>query len=474
MTYKPTKKSLKAHPVPQWFDDAKLGLFVHWGLYSVPGWAKPRVNLQGIPGDNTDTPYAEWYANSMKIKGSPTWEYHKKTYGHAMSYADFRRDFLEQSAQANPAEWAEWAARIGAGYGLITTKHHDGYCLYPTEVPHPRVTDWNTKRDFIGEFASGLRTRGLRFGAYYSGIWDWSFQGKYPIQDEYSMLTNGDGSRQYANYCHSQFKELIDRYQPEVLYNDIGYPTRGRLEQLLAHYYNTVPDGVANNRWIRWRIPDNPMIRAAVRGILKLKDKFMAVDWGSTDLSIPFGDFATPEFLTLQETVDYKWETLRGLGSSFGYNRAENAKNTITGSELILLFTDIVSKNGNLAINIGPKADGSLPECQKRPLEELGAWMDLHQNAVKKTRPWKRAEGTRTDNGTARYVRKDKDLFIYLSKGLKDVVLEDLSLAPGSDAIRVSDSKKVEMVSTGNGTRLVKPCSSKDGAVTVLQIPEGA
>ena len=495
MSYKPSKKSLNTHRVPSWFEDAKLGVFIHWGLYSVPGWAPPEKNLDGIPTNHATSPYAEWYENTMKIEGSPTRDFHNSTYGPNFSYADFRKEFLAQSARADMDAWAQFIQDIGGKYAIFTTKHHDGYNLWPTRNPNPRRGEWNTERDFVGELTKALRKRGLRSGAYYSAIWDWSFQ-EEPIQDEYTMLINGDGSHRYARYAHNQFRELIDRYAPDILYNDIGYPVRGRLEELLAHYYNTVPEGVANNRWIRWRIPDNRLIRSIVRGILKLKDSFMKVDWGGTDMKIGFGDYATPEFQTVSEVIPQKWECIRGLGSSFGFNKLEDDDPSLmlSGDELIRLFVDIVSKNGNLAINIGPRPDGSIPQSQRAPLEALGAWMKVNGDHIYGTRPWKCAEACvgggegvsggasgsgGADGGSVRFAKKDHNLIIYLSHpgtgrdsfGPGEVFIQGLALPsdsqPSLNGVPVSWEKRP------GGTLLHLPADANP-AVPVISIPRAA
>jgi len=474
MKYQPTVKSLKNHKIPRWYEDAKLGIFIHWGLYSVPGWAVPKKDLEGIPEDHANTPYAEWYGNTMKIEGSPTRRFHEETYGKDFSYDDFALLFRKEAAGMDPDVWADFISRTGAGYTIFTTKHHDGFTLWPSDYPNPNKKGWGSERDYAGELSRALRERGIRPGLYYSGIWDWSFQPE-PITDEYTMLINGDGSRAYGEYCFNQFKEIIDKYKPDVLYNDIGYPVRGRLKELLAHYYNTVPDGVANNRWIRWRIPDNRLVRFILKSVLRFKDRFMKVDWGGTDLKIDFGDYATPEFLTVDKIPEFKWECTRGLGSSFGYNRLEDENLLLSPERLIRLFVDIVSKNGNLAINIGPMPDGTIPENQQKPLLALGEWLERNGEAVYGSRPWTRAEGVTAAGQPVRFTRKEETLYVFLMEpdGIPSVVIRDLQISPGSRICPAGTRDELKWSRTGKDLEIELPRDSVVEPVRVLKIYGG-
>ncbi len=139
--YEPTLESLSRHPLPQWYADAKLGIFVHWGLYSVPGWAPlshPEHDFRNVDYIKNN-PYAEWYYNVMRIDGSPTQAYHRQHYGGDFDYYNFVPVFNQESAKWKPDQWAEIFHDAGARYVVLTTKHHDGFTLWPSATPNPTL-----------------------------------------------------------------------------------------------------------------------------------------------------------------------------------------------------------------------------------------------------------------------------------------------------------------------------------------------
>lgn len=424
--FKPTSSSLKTHKVPDWYHDAKLGIFIHWGLYSVPGWAVPQKDLDGLPKSHVESPYAEWYQNMLRIKESPVAEYHRKTYGSDSSYDDFATVFIQESQKMDAGDWAEFIKKSGARYTVLTTKHHDGFTLWPSKYRNPKKFGWSTDRDLVGNVAEAVREKGIRFGVYYSGILDWTFQHN-AIYDFYDEVLNGVSSLKYARYCRNQFLELIDRYQPDILWNDIGYPLFGGLEKVLAYYYNTVPEGVVNNRWHSWWIPGNGWLYPVTR---KIFDLVVAMSSSLREMltfegvlkEIHTGDYATPEFDSFDEKTELKWETTRGLGSSFGYNQNENESNILSGNELVRLFVDIVSKNGNLLLNIGPKADGTIPEYQRKPILILGNWLEKNGEAIYGTRPWVKAQTNNEEGNSVRFSCKGDDLFVFLMNPSKSQI----------------------------------------------------
>ncbi|MFZ4517351.1 MAG: alpha-L-fucosidase [Microthrixaceae bacterium] len=422
-TYAPTWDSVAEHPVPDWFEDAKLGVFLHWGLYSVPGWAPQVADIQELLHDHGpramlhQNPYAEWYRNSMQLEDSPTWRHHRDTYGEDFPYDGFRDAFDEGSDAADLDALAGVCADAGARYVVLTTKHHEGFTLWPASLPHPHKGAYHARRDLVGELGEAVRARDLRMGLYYSGGYDWPYNDAVMSNPADATLAVPVG-RAYLEYATAHVRELIDRYRPSVLWNDICWPGGGNLAELFAHYYNTVPDGVVNDRWLEPNLPRNAVTDTVMRGMgdaMQVAWRFLPDGWKSlTFPGAPHYDFNTPEYTSFDDVVEKKWEATRGVGHSFGANRNERPEDIVTATELVRSFCDIVSKNGNLLIGIGPDATGRIPDEQQVPLRGLGDWMRVNAPAVVGTRPWTRAEGTTTEGTDVRFTRKGDTVFALL------------------------------------------------------------
>jgi alpha-L-fucosidase len=364
--FEPKFASLEKHELPAWFDDAKLGIFIHWGIYSVPAFAPPSEQFGKLPETEffKKNPYAEWYFNSMRIEGSATHEHHLKTYGKDFDYYRFGETFNKEVVKWDAAAMADIFKSVHAGYVVLTTKHHDGFTLWPSEVKNTHRPDAHSTRDIVGELTTAVKERGLRMGLYYSGGIDWSFR---PVLID----GNQDGPKitpeeNYADYADGHLRELISRYKPSILWNDIRYPEKSGLLKIVADFYNTYPDGLINNRWGKW---------------------------------IP-ADFTTAEYEVHPTIVAKKWEGNRGIGNSFGYNRVETPAHMLSVNELVDSFIDIVSKNGNLLLNVGPQPDGTIPEMQLERLRGLGKWLDVNGGAIFGTRPWVDCSGTLEGEGS--------------------------------------------------------------------------
>lgn len=199
-----------------------------------------------------------------------------------------------------------------------------------------------------------------------------------------------------------------------MLWNDICWPPEGDVPAIFAHYYNTVSEGVINDRWIQSRIPRNALSEAAVKGIGGLVQRLWRfVPESAKSLTFPNAnhyDFSTPEYATFHEIKEKKWEATRGVGHSFGANRNERHEDIVTATELVRTFVDVVSKNGNMLIGIGPGPDGSIPVEQQAPLRGLGEWMRTNSEAVIGSRPWKVAEGETSDGTPLRYLASEAGL----------------------------------------------------------------
>jgi alpha-L-fucosidase len=369
--------TLAARACPAWFQDAGFGIFIHWGIFAIPAWAPRGRAIHDLMRDHYDDmnahiPYAEWYENAMRLPGSPTAAHHKANHGDR-PYTAFRSEFDEAARAFDANVWADLFKAAGARYVVFVTKHHDGYCLWPTKVENPWRPGWNAKRDFIGELADAVRARGMRFGLYYSGGLDWTARPE-PIANLGDMFACVPTERDYCDYAAAQLRELIDRYEPSVLWNDIAWPSKEQVPDLFAHYYARVPDGVVNDHWFAEEKLFNGLRDPAARTNFNamIKARIATTTGPQENPAPPHCDFRTVEYGLGAIPKNKKWESCRGLGLAFGYNRNERPEDHLTGEGLIALHRDVTANGGNLLINVGPKADATIPQEQSAPLLALG------------------------------------------------------------------------------------------------------
>jgi alpha-L-fucosidase len=385
--YEPTHTSISQHPLPEWYEDAKFGIFVHYGLYTIPAWAELADPTGKVftPEFFLHNPYSAWYMNSIKLKESPAYEHHVKTYGADFNYDNFRAPFNQAAAQWQPDNWSDLFEKSGAKYVVLTTKHHDGFLLWPSLHQNPYKSEYVAKRDIVGEFTRSVRSHHMHVGLYYSGGYDWSWQEGIddPITDLNSAIMKVPQTEGYAEYVTQHWNELIDTYHPDLLWNDIALPKKVDREKLFAHYYNTVPEGVVNNRWAQSDFDYSYMGQPQD----ELIDKQLEKDWF---------DYYSPEYLPAYVQTRHKWEADHAPGYDFSYNTVEyeNPAHFFSLDQLVCDLVDIVSKNGNLILAIGPEADGTIPDIEKNLLLGIGEWLNKNGEAIYATRPWVHAEGT--------------------------------------------------------------------------------
>jgi alpha-L-fucosidase len=355
VVYQPDWASLDARPTPQWFRDAKFGIFICWGLYSVPAWS-PKGQ------------YAEWYQYWLQEKAldGTVAAYHEKKYGPDFKYADFAPLF--KAELWDPAAWADLVAKSGAKYMVLTTKHHAGDCLWPSaEASRAYGRPWNTiemgpRRDVVGELSAAMRAKGIKAGLYYS-LYEW-----------YHPLWLADKPRFIAEHFFPQFKDLVTRYAPDILWADGEWEldsTVWRTPELLAWLFNTAPN----------------------RDSVVINDR-----WGK-DTRHKHGGFYTTEYGSGLDDDSRAWEENRGIGMSYGYNSNEDAVDYKSAHELVLMLIDVVSRGGNLCLDIGPRADGKIPSLMEERLLQIGEWLRRNGEAIYGTRTWNRpcqwSEGAR-------------------------------------------------------------------------------
>lgn len=452
--FQPAWASLNRHDVPKWYKDAKLGIFIHYGLYSVPAWAptlkltkKGEIDWGQFSPDLSqwmvNNPYAEWYMNTLRIKGSPTWKHHIETYGENFDYLDFIPIFNREARKWDPDQWADLFKEIGARYIVPTTRHHDGFRLWPSKVhnPHRKADQQGAERDIIGELAAAVRRQGIHMGIYFSGGLDWSFTEK-PILTRHGVEEDCPQTEEYGQYADALLEELIQRYQPDDIWNDIAYPRTGHLTQILADYYNLVPDAA-------------------------IDDRFHEID-----KSPEHADYTTPEGVWPDKIVEKKWESCHALGTSFGYNQNEGPEYMLAPGKLIEMFVDIVSKNGNLLLDIGPRADGSISELQLSRVRELGKWLKANGEAIYETRPWMRSEGKTHDGVSVRFTQKEEAVYaIFLAKpGSTEVTIESLRPREGTQVQMLGFNGNLSWTANGGDLNLKLPAELPGDYAYALKI----
>jgi alpha-L-fucosidase len=353
--YQASWSSLEKHETPAWYQDAKFGIFIHWGVYSVPAFGN------------------EWYPRNMYQQGSKEFQHHVETYGpHArFGYKDFIPRF--KAEKYDPGRWARLFKEAGAKFVVPVAEHHDGFAMYDTALSEWCAAKLGPKRDLIGDLAAAVRKEGLIFGlsSHRAEHW-WFFDGgtKFPsdVQDaQYAGLygpaqpekTEPDPA--FLDDWLARTCELVDRYRPQVVWFDwwIEKPAfQPYLQRFGAYYYN---------RGAKWR-----------RGVA-INYKNQAFPARAAVLDIERGQLTgiRPLF----------WQTDTSVSkNSWGYVTGQDYK---TAGEIVGDLVDIVSKNGALLLNIGPRADGTIPEPEERILREIGRWLGVNGEAIYGTRPWK-------------------------------------------------------------------------------------
>lgn len=364
--------SLGGYRIPDWYRDAKFGIFIHWGVYSVPAFGY------------------EWYPRDMYLKGSPIFKHHVETYGAQSKFG--YKDFIPQfrAERFDPDAWVDLFARAGARYVVPVAEHCDGFAMYNSDVDPWNAARMGPKRDVVGELATAIRKRGLHFGAsshraehwwWYDGGMDFDSDVRDP---QFSVLYGpakprtlpGDDptkepdpnhletwlapDAEYMDDWLARSSEIVEKYHPDFVYFDwwIGQPAfRPYLQRFAAYYYNQAAQR-KQSVVLTYKdedFPENAAVLDLERGKL---DGIRLLPW-QTDTSVSI--------------------------KSWGYVNDDEYRDA---KSLIGELVDVVSKNGNLLLNVGPKSDGTIPEQARTILLEMGKWLDVNGEAIYGSRPW--------------------------------------------------------------------------------------
>ena len=383
--------SLTDFEMPDWYVKAKFGIFIHWGLYSVPAYAN------------------EWYSRNMYIQGTPEYEHHIKTYG---PHKDFGyKDFIPlfKAEKFDPDFWAETFANAGAKYVVPVAEHHDGFQMYQSDLSVYNAAQMGPCRDVIGELKASFAKKGLVFCTsthraehywfmgngkdfdsdikepLHCGVFYWPSEQQQP--DHQNLFATPYPNSEFLEDWLCRTCEIIDRYQPKILYFDwwIQHEAyKPYLRKIAAYYYN---------RGLEWGAPT------------AICYKHDAMAFGSGIVDVERGKFASAK--------PYHWQTDTAIArNSWCYTTSLDYKSSY---ELICYLIDVVSKNGNLLLNVGPKADGTFAEEDAAILNDIGSWLSVNGEAVYNSKPWRYAaegptvetEGQFSDSSATEYTHED-------------------------------------------------------------------
>lgn len=363
--YEPTWESLTKYRVPDWYRNAKFGIFIHWGVYSVPAFG------------------SEWYSRNMYVQGSAEYEHHRKTYGEhtEFGYKDFIPLF--RAEKFDPDEWAQLFARAGAKYVVPVAEHHDGFQMYKSEISHWNAFEMGPKRDVLGELKACCEEKGMAVGASSHRVEHWFFMGhgkefasdireplqrgdlywpSMPEREHFDLFSEPAPTEEFLQDWLVRTCELVDRYRPKVVYFDWWIQhsaVRPYLKKFAAYYYNRAAqwgsDAVINYK----------------------QDAFL---FGSAVPDVERGQFA--------EVKPYFWQTDTSIAlNSWGYTENNQYR---PAEDILCDLVDIVSKNGCLLLNVGPKADGSIAKEDRDVLLAIGDWLRINGEAIYGSSVWRR------------------------------------------------------------------------------------
>ena len=434
--YTPDWESLDTRPVPDWFSEAKFGIFVHWGIYSVPAY-HPFANDRNGSRIKKDS-YASWYIPDVMYRPGDNQNFHKKVYGEDFSYFDFANQF--KAELFNPEEWVALFKTAGAQYVILTAKSGDGFAMWPSKEKYSK--GWNAgeigpKKDLVGELSVAVKKAGLHMGLYYSFREFWTTKtniwpsessqrnGYYVPRNVWEKYAIPDSA--YTERIHFQTKELINNYQPDILWTSGEEEYSGnelRSKELLTWIYNEAP----NKEWIavndRWE-----------RGSRGRHGGFATIGYNGSNKEKP---------------KNKAWEESIPMAYSFAYNRAEKLEDYKSTDDILKKMARNIGKGGNLLLGVGPTADGRIPIIMQQRLIEIGEWMKKNGEAILKTSPYHPEAPLWTINPQAGenilFTHNDKYVYVILTDWkIAAVNLKNLNFGDYSKAICLDSGEELEI-----------------------------
>ena len=433
--YVPTWESLDSRKIPKWFNEAKFGIFIHWGVYSVPAWRKLNPERFGS--------YAEWYYAGVygNYKNNED-DFHKRNFGEEFEYREFAPLF--KGELFDPSKWASIIENSGAKYVVFTSKHHDGYCMWGTKNKHKK--NWNCvdvgpQRDLMKDLFKSINRLGLKTGIYYSII-DWETNSSHRASDKYFVPRKmvekyGIEEKSYVQeILLPQLKELVNTFNPSLIFADGG-------EWDLTEEETEIKD------FLSWLYNES-----SCKSEVVVNDRFCV------EMPGQHGDYFSSEYKDVEISgLKHAWEESRGIGQSYGYNRAENLEDYSTSHELIMELIEIVSKGGNFLLNIGPTCDGRIPVIQQQRLSDIGKWLKVNGEAVYGSTS---AEIISINN--TYFTKKENVLYAISEIFPAEELVLDLA-QPVKDITLLGSSHKVKWAQSKNKLQIYSP------AVTIRDIP---
>ena len=341
-SYQPNWESLDTRPVPDWYRNSKFGIFIHWGVYAVPGFT-------------TKGNYSEWYQNQMESGDTAVIKYHKTNYGNN-SYYTFADHFTADLF--NPDEWAKLFEASGAKYIVLTSKHHDGFALWPSkEATRDWGFPWNAaetgpRRDLLGDLFAAVRKTSVHPGMYFS-LYEW-----------YNPLWKKDHAEYATKHMWPQMLDLVNSYKPDVFWTDGEWDESDTLWQ--------------STKFLAWLYNESPV-----------KNSVVTFDRWGRGVRFKHGQVFTPEYQPELDFENHYFEENRGMGFSYGYNRNEDAWDYNSTQSLVLQLVDKVSRGGNFLLDVGPDEHGKIPPIMQERLLQIGDWMKDNNECIYNTVRWK-------------------------------------------------------------------------------------